>query len=80
MRSKDSFVGRCVWRSNNKGNNRTNGIAQMSEYYPTCSPDLTYCPDNECDELERIHPRICPQDCAVECELHALISSITLTQ
>ncbi|KAM0734995.1 Proto-oncogene tyrosine-protein kinase receptor Ret [Formica fusca] len=60
--SKDSFVGRCVWR-NNKRNNRTNVMTQMTTYYSTCSPDLTYCPDNECDELERSNPRICPQDC-----------------
>lgn len=53
--SKGSFIGRCVWRSNN--------ASQMSEYYSTCSPNLSYCPDNECDELERSNPHICPQDC-----------------
>ncbi|EFN69712.1 Proto-oncogene tyrosine-protein kinase receptor ret [Camponotus floridanus] len=59
--SNNSFVGRCVWRDN-KGSNRAN-ISQMSKNYSTCSPDLTYCPDNECDALERSNPRICPQDC-----------------
>jgi hypothetical protein len=48
----------------------------MSEYYSTCSPDLVYCPDNECDELERSDPRICPQDCTVECKSHASIQVI----
>ncbi|XP_050459947.1 proto-oncogene tyrosine-protein kinase receptor Ret isoform X1 [Cataglyphis hispanica] len=66
--SKDSFVGQCVWRGN-KENNRTNVTSQMSEYYSTCSPDLTYCPDNECDELERSNPRICPQDCTIDSDL-----------
>ncbi|GAB1866896.1 Proto-oncogene tyrosine-protein kinase receptor ret [Camponotus japonicus] len=64
--SNNSFVGRCVWRGN-KGNNQTNST-QMSKNYSTCSPDLTYCPDNECDELERSNPHICPQDC-VESEV-----------
>ncbi|RLU21488.1 hypothetical protein DMN91_005861 [Ooceraea biroi] len=60
--SNGSFINRCVWRGNKKRN-------QMSEYYSTCSPDLVYCPDNECDELERINPRICPQDCTVESDV-----------
>ncbi|KAH0948767.1 hypothetical protein HN011_004634 [Eciton burchellii] len=60
--SNDSFINRCVWRGNKKRN-------QMSEYYSTCSPDLVYCPDNECDELERSDPRICPQDCTVESDV-----------
>ncbi|TGZ49239.1 Proto-oncogene tyrosine-protein kinase receptor Ret [Temnothorax longispinosus] len=59
--SKGSFNGRCVWRSNN--------ATQMSEYYSTCSPNLLYCPDNECDELERNVPHICPQDCTVESDV-----------
>lgn len=71
--SNDSFVGRCVWRGN-KGSNRTNAIIQMSEYYSTCSPDLTYCPDNECDELERSNPRICPQDCTVESDIETFFA------
>ncbi|XP_029175598.1 proto-oncogene tyrosine-protein kinase receptor Ret [Nylanderia fulva] len=66
--SKDSFVGQCVWRGNK--NNRTNDIYQMSESYHTCSPDLTYCPDNECDELENMHPHICPQDCVDKEDIH----------
>ncbi|KAL6260698.1 hypothetical protein P5V15_008221 [Pogonomyrmex californicus] len=59
--SKGSFVGRCIWRSNN--------ATQMSEYYSTCSPNLSFCPDNECDELERSVPHICPQDCTVESDV-----------
>nr|XP_012216229.1 PREDICTED: proto-oncogene tyrosine-protein kinase receptor Ret isoform X1 [Linepithema humile]XP_012216230.1 PREDICTED: proto-oncogene tyrosine-protein kinase receptor Ret isoform X1 [Linepithema humile]XP_012216231.1 PREDICTED: proto-oncogene tyrosine-protein kinase receptor Ret isoform X1 [Linepithema humile]XP_012216232.1 PREDICTED: proto-oncogene tyrosine-protein kinase receptor Ret isoform X1 [Linepithema humile] len=62
--SNDSFVSRCMWRSNNRSS-----VGQMSKYYSTCSPDLTHCPDNECDELERSDPRICPQDCTVESEV-----------
>ncbi|OAD57019.1 Proto-oncogene tyrosine-protein kinase receptor Ret, partial [Eufriesea mexicana] len=38
----------------------------FSDNYPTCSPDLTHCPDNQCDEVERLDPRICPQDCTVD--------------
>ncbi|XP_025989193.1 proto-oncogene tyrosine-protein kinase receptor Ret isoform X1 [Solenopsis invicta] len=60
--SKGSFNGRCVWRSNN--------ATQMSEYYSTCSPNLSYCPDNECDELERSVPHMCPQDCTTESDAH----------
>lgn len=59
--SKGSFISRCVWRSNN--------ATQMSEYYSTCSPNLSYCPNNECDELERSVPHICPQDCTVESDV-----------
>lgn len=61
MRSKGSFIGRCVWRSNN--------VTQMSENYSTCSPNLSYCPDNVCDELERSVPHMCPQDCTVESDV-----------
>ncbi|XP_055597573.1 uncharacterized protein LOC129747397 [Uranotaenia lowii] len=35
--------------------------------YPTCTPDLNYCPDNFCDPLEQMayqeKIQICPQDC-----------------
>ncbi|XP_078044954.1 protein kinase receptor Ret oncogene [Augochlora pura] len=54
--SNDSFSEQCVWRRNN--------ASGYSEHYQTCSPDLAYCPDNRCDELESLDPRICPQDCA----------------
>ncbi|XP_019697770.2 proto-oncogene tyrosine-protein kinase receptor Ret isoform X1 [Harpegnathos saltator] len=64
--SNGSFAGQCVWRSND----RNNGTSQMSESYSTCSPNLAYCPDNKCDELERSDPRICPQDCIVESDVH----------
>ncbi|XP_034194422.2 protein kinase receptor Ret oncogene isoform X2 [Osmia lignaria lignaria] len=64
--SKGSYSGQCVWR----WNKRSNEVSMMSDHYPTCSPDLTYCPDNQCDELERLDPRICPQDCTVESDVH----------
>ncbi|XP_029046222.2 proto-oncogene tyrosine-protein kinase receptor Ret [Osmia bicornis bicornis] len=64
--SKGSYSGQCVWR----WNKRSNQVSMMSDHYPTCSPDLTYCPDNQCDELERLDPRICPQDCTVESDVH----------
>lgn len=39
------------------------------ETYPTCSPDLDFCPDNYCDPLEemayRENVQICPQDCVL---------------
>ncbi|XP_014482930.1 PREDICTED: proto-oncogene tyrosine-protein kinase receptor Ret [Dinoponera quadriceps] len=66
--SNGSFVGRCVWRGGD-GNNGT-VVSPMSEYYSTCSPNLAYCPNNECDELESSDPRICPQDCVVESDVH----------
>ncbi|XP_047362057.1 proto-oncogene tyrosine-protein kinase receptor Ret isoform X1 [Vespa velutina] len=63
--NKDTYVGQCIWRSNN--NSMT---TQMSERYATCSPDLNFCPDHTCDELERLDHRICPQDCTIESEVH----------
>ncbi|XP_076653489.1 protein kinase receptor Ret oncogene [Halictus rubicundus] len=56
--SNDTFSGQCVWRNNN--------ASGISEHYQTCSPDLSYCPDNRCDELEEMDARICPQDCVYE--------------
>ncbi|KAK9296820.1 hypothetical protein QLX08_009233 [Tetragonisca angustula] len=64
--SKGNFSGQCVWR----WNKRSNQSSIMSEYYPTCSPNLSHCPDNQCDELERLDRRICPQDCTVESDVH----------
>ncbi|XP_011500594.1 PREDICTED: proto-oncogene tyrosine-protein kinase receptor Ret [Ceratosolen solmsi marchali] len=61
--TNDHYAGGCIWRSN-KANNST-----MTEKYETCSPDLTYCPNYICDELEHLDPRICPQDCAIESEV-----------
>lgn len=60
--SRGNFSGQCMWR----WNKRSNQVSMMSDRYPTCSPDLSYCPDNMCDELEQLDPRICPQDCTVE--------------
>lgn len=62
--SRGSYSGRCAWRHSK----RSNDVSGMSDRYPTCSPDLTHCPDNRCDELEQLDPRICPQDCAPECK------------
>ena len=47
--------GYCQWRGDN---------ITMLTSYATCSPDLTTCPDKECDELEGMFRHICPQDCA----------------
>ncbi|XP_058819026.1 uncharacterized protein LOC131681941 [Topomyia yanbarensis] len=45
------------------------GGNEFEENYPTCTPDLTYCPDNVCDPLEEMAYRekiqICPQDCVL---------------
>ncbi|XP_066584360.1 proto-oncogene tyrosine-protein kinase receptor Ret [Prorops nasuta] len=60
-----SYEGKCMWRANNG-----NGLSKMTERYATCSPDLAFCPDNICDELEYLDYRICPQDCTIESEVH----------
>ncbi|KAG7197801.1 hypothetical protein KM043_001615 [Ampulex compressa] len=60
---KAGYVGRCAWRANRAD------PPQMSAHYSTCSPNLAYCPDNKCDELERLNPVICPQDCTVESDV-----------
>lgn len=43
--------------------------SSFRETYPTCSPDLDFCPDNYCDPLEdmayRENVQICPQDCVL---------------
>ncbi|KAK2581248.1 hypothetical protein KPH14_008038 [Odynerus spinipes] len=64
--NKDTYVGQCMWRLNNGNSLPT----QMSERYATCSPDLNFCPDYTCDELERLDPRLCPQDCTIESDVH----------
>ncbi|XP_015175227.1 PREDICTED: proto-oncogene tyrosine-protein kinase receptor Ret-like [Polistes dominula] len=64
--NNDTYMGHCIWRLNNS-NILPN---QMSERYATCSPNLNFCPDYTCDELERLDPRICPQDCTIESEVH----------
>ncbi|XP_043274472.1 proto-oncogene tyrosine-protein kinase receptor Ret [Venturia canescens] len=62
---ENTLTSECVWRSNN--------MVGMTERYQTCSPNLTHCPDNVCDDLERLDSRICPQDCATESEVHFAI-------
>ncbi|XP_014298126.1 proto-oncogene tyrosine-protein kinase receptor Ret isoform X1 [Microplitis demolitor] len=61
----NSTTSECIWRSNNAVNS-----AMMTERYETCTADLVHCPDNICDELEHLDPRICPQDCTIESEVH----------
>ncbi|GAB1604720.1 proto-oncogene tyrosine-protein kinase receptor Ret-like [Argonauta hians] len=34
--------------------------------YGTCSPNLDSCPDGICDDVEKQHPMLCPQDCTVK--------------
>ncbi|XP_038060530.1 proto-oncogene tyrosine-protein kinase receptor Ret-like [Patiria miniata] len=48
--------GRCRWREQQN-------TKACSEDFSTCSPDFRTCPDGVCDNLERLHPRLCPQDC-----------------
>ncbi|XP_058807437.1 uncharacterized protein LOC131673446 isoform X2 [Phymastichus coffea] len=59
----DARAAGCAWRPS-----QANSSA-MTEKYETCSPDLATCPDNACDELEQLDPRICPQDCVIESEV-----------
>ncbi|KAI4502874.1 hypothetical protein M0802_001918 [Mischocyttarus mexicanus] len=61
-----TYVGQCIWRWNGSNSLPT----QMTKRYATCSPDLNSCPDYTCDELERLDPRICPQDCTIESDVH----------
>ncbi|XP_014203448.1 proto-oncogene tyrosine-protein kinase receptor Ret [Copidosoma floridanum] len=60
----DEKTGGCVWRSN-----KLNSSA-MTEKYQTCTPNLKFCPDYTCDELEYLDYKICPQDCVIEAEVH----------
>ncbi|XP_055546122.1 uncharacterized protein LOC129730641 [Wyeomyia smithii] len=60
----------------------SDGASKFVEDYPTCSPDLTFCPDNVCDPLEdmafKLKYQICPQDCTPSNEvigLHHIDSS-----
>nr|XP_029710535.1 proto-oncogene tyrosine-protein kinase receptor Ret isoform X1 [Aedes albopictus] len=55
----------------------------FDENYPTCSPDLDYCPDNVCDPLEDMgHKRkiqICPQDCVYPDEIIGVFERLHTT-
>ena len=58
----------CSWRSSTpigtvSSGNPNSSAAGLSRMYLTCSPDLTTCPDNYCDDLESQAWEICPQDC-----------------
>lgn len=50
-----SPTGRCQVR---KG-----GINTPSPLYSTCTPNIQQCPDGTCDDVEKQHPMLCPQDC-----------------
>lgn len=39
---------------------------ELTHIYATCTPDNATCPDGVCDALERLHYKICPQDCTGE--------------
>ncbi|KAJ6647010.1 Proto-oncogene tyrosine-protein kinase receptor Ret, partial [Pseudolycoriella hygida] len=51
----------CQWRPNNAT------LPVLSNKYATCSPNITTCPNKECDPLEELGESlgvlICPQDC-----------------
>lgn len=49
--------GRCRWRHGLGGRH-------LTTLYSTCTGDPESCPDGNCDELESLHPTLCPQDCA----------------
>lgn len=53
-----SQSGKCFWRRN------SDAVGRMSKDYETCTPNVTTCPDFKCDELERLYPLLCPQDCS----------------
>lgn len=49
--------GRCKWRHGLGGRH-------LTTLYSTCTGNPESCPDGNCDELENLHPTLCPQDCA----------------
>ncbi|XP_071041881.1 proto-oncogene tyrosine-protein kinase receptor Ret [Parasteatoda tepidariorum] len=53
---RGSVDGYCKWRPHS--------APSLVSSYATCSPHLKTCPDGFCDELERLDPLLCPQDCA----------------
>ena len=55
----EGSAGACQWRPYRDSQLR-------SKEYGTCSPNLTTCPDQICDELEMTFQSVCPQDCAGE--------------
>ncbi|XP_059488144.1 proto-oncogene tyrosine-protein kinase receptor Ret isoform X2 [Neocloeon triangulifer] len=50
----------CSWRSAQIALNATSNFTQI---YATCTPDIVFCPNRVCDELEEMDFHICPQDC-----------------
>lgn len=54
-----ALSGNCQWRTSETKSG-------LSQNYSTCSPSLATCPNGQCDELEMMHPMLCPQDCTSE--------------
>jgi len=74
-RGNGSRTGYCSWRRlqelyNNDYNN-DNASSVISSLYETCSPDLSTCPNQRCDELEMTIPTLCPQDCISTSRYHS---------
>ncbi|XP_046608465.1 proto-oncogene tyrosine-protein kinase receptor Ret isoform X2 [Neodiprion virginianus] len=61
-----NFTPECSWRKNEA----SAASMVMTSRYETCSPSLSHCPDKTCDALEELNPRICPQDCVIESDVH----------
>ncbi|KAK5645002.1 hypothetical protein RI129_006302 [Pyrocoelia pectoralis] len=51
---------RCMWRGDQHPGN------ELTHLYATCTPDVSTCPDGNCDSLEKLSRLICPQDCTAE--------------
>ncbi|XP_062545954.1 uncharacterized protein LOC134212267 [Armigeres subalbatus] len=72
-----SLMGNCMFRIPDPASAFSMFAKQeestFDENYPTCTPDLSYCPDNVCDPLEDMAHRkkiqICPQDCVYPDEI-----------
>ncbi|XP_050715966.1 proto-oncogene tyrosine-protein kinase receptor Ret-like isoform X2 [Eriocheir sinensis] len=58
-------AGGCQWRPYQPTN------YTVSEKYGACSPNLSTCPDQVCDELEMSFQSICPYDCVVEEQINS---------
>ena len=48
--------GRCKWRPHSG--------QLISNIFNTCTPDIETCSNRNCDSLEKLSFKICPQDCA----------------
>ncbi|XP_033111177.1 proto-oncogene tyrosine-protein kinase receptor Ret-like [Anneissia japonica] len=59
--TRDLCTGRCGLGAKESG-----CIWTVADNFITCSSDPKTCPDDTCDELERMDFNICPQDCVGE--------------